>query len=342
MSKTITQKVIPIAILALIVLAFSLVAGNVLKPNEQTPLKAILPSPEPKVFLPEGQVIGAWVWQYPSQLKNSFPGMISLAQAEKVNTFYVNIDEYVDIYEMAEGKLKAEKLEEYLLTIKNIITEAKAKNIKVHALSGNPAYSYDSHEYIPPILLNHVFEFNRENPEIKFEGIQFDIEFYEDSRFWGDAGGYTQNYLKLINTLTDLTISQNKKLGQNVRLGISVPFWFDKPNDYFEKPIFSDIVTTLSKLPDAYLVIMAYRNTIEGEGSVMSVAVDELKITEKTPVKIILGQEIMKNKDTKITHFGKSKDQIKTDLILLINTAKIYSSFEGIAIHDLDTLIKTR
>ncbi len=342
MPNILTQKMIPIAILALIVLAFSLMAGYILKPNEQTPLKAILPTPAPQVFLPDGQVIGAWVWQYPSQLKKTIPEMISLAQAEKVNTLYINIDEYIDIYEMAEGKQKAEKLEEYFETIKNIIVSAKAKNIKVHALSGNPAYSYDSHEYIPPILLNHVFEFNRENPETQFDGIQFDIEFYEDSRFWGDASGYTQNYLKLLNTLTDLTVSQNKKLGQSLRLGFSIPFWFDKSNEYFDKPIFLDIVKTLSKLPDPYLVIMAYRNTIEGEGSVMSVASDELKAAEKTPVKIILGQEIVKNKDSKITHFGKSKDQIKTDLTLLINTAKIYSSFEGIAIHDLDALTKTR
>lgn len=337
------QKIlISIAIISVLVIAFSVVASSVFKPNQATPIKNVLPAAASNTKLPSGFTIAAWIWRYPTELDGRATELIDFAQAEGINTLYLYIDEYIDIYEMSEGPVKQGRLADYTKAVKNIIGQAALKNMTVHALSGNPNYGYDSHSYIPPILMEHVYEFNKDNPDTQFTGIQFDIEFYEDARFYGSTEEYTQYYLSLVEQLADKSKELNQKYNQNLRFGMVVPFWFDKPNEYFTKPILPEILNSLKDLSNSYLVVMAYRNVIEGDGSVMEVSRDELELADSSPVKIIIAQELNENREKQITHFGKSREEIKADLAKIVELAKTHPSFEGLSIHELETFAETR
>lgn len=328
-------------ILITLVIAISIVASTFLRPNRKTPITNILPA-QSYVELPKDRTVAAWIWRYPTELNGDIAATVDFAASENINTLYVYIDEYVDIFEMPDGEPKTKKLAEYNDALRNIIGKAKEKNIKVHALSGNPNYGYDSHSYIPPILLEHVYEFNRDNPDTQFAGLQFDIEFYDDQRFFGGTEEYTQYFLDLVDSLAIKTQELDKEYSQSLRLGFVIPFWFDRPNDYFAKPILPSIINSLKRLPDPYLVVMAYRNEVDGDGGVMDIAKDELKAAEGTPVKVVIAQELVENKEKKITHFGKSRDAIKQDFVKIIDEAKAYSSFEGLSINELDAYKETR
>lgn len=329
-------------VLVVLVVAISLIASAILTPTQNSPVKNIIPSTDAQVNFPEGYTTAAWIWKYPTELDTKIDELIDFSNTEGINTLYVYIDEYIDIYELPDGTEKSTKMAAYISSIKNIISKAKSKNISVHALSGSPNYGYDSHDYIPPLIIEHVFEFNKQNPQTPFEGIQFDIEFYDDQRFFGSTEEYTQYYLDTVKKLAVQTDTLDKKYGQDLSLGFVIPFWFDKPNDYFSKAIFPELVENLSALQNSYLVVMAYRNVVEGDGGVMDIAKEELEETTGTPVKIIIAQEIVENKEVKITHFGKSRAEIKKDLNKIIELSNKYPNFKGVSIHELEAFTKTR
>lgn len=331
---------IPFTAITLLVLGFGLIGSTLLLPHRQTPIKQLIPAPSSDVTLKPEVTIAAWIWQYPSTLNAKITPLLDFATKEGLNTIYISVDEYIDLYELPDSADKTSKLSFYNTALRNIIEQASTRSISVHAVAGNPSYSYDSHEYIPPLLLKHVYEFNQNNPSTTFAGIQFDIEFYDEERFFDDPKAYTQSYLKLVNTLTKQNLTLSQEFSQNLSLGFVIPFWFDQEvNDYFDQPILPEIISSLSTLNNPYLVIMSYRNQVE---DVLRISKDELEQTQNTPVSIIIAQELVENKDQKITHYGKNKDQIKTTLNQIIESAKTYPSFQGISIHDLEALMDTR
>ncbi len=311
-----------------------------LRPNQKTPLTNLIPMKDNSGKLIQTQTLAAWVWKSPTEIESDLTPLITFAKKEGINTLYVSIDEYIDIYEMPEGEEKDMKMEKYMATLKEVITKAKAEGITVHALSGNTAYSYDSHSYILPILVKHVFDFNQKNPESKLAGIQFDIEFYEDKRFWDSRQEYTDSY---INVMTDTAKLINKLNGQykdNVRLGLVIPFWFDEPNDYTSGPILKEVINSISKIQNSYLVVMAYRNTVDGKNGALDISEKELEEGDKSGVRIVIAQELVENKEAKISLFGKSKKEIKESLNQIIDGAKGHPSFEGVSINDIDAFMK--
>ncbi|HLE48511.1 MAG TPA: hypothetical protein VI819_00550 [Patescibacteria group bacterium] len=343
------QKIIiALGVITVLVIVFSIISSYFVRPNQKTQLSAVIPDingGESEKLLDDQKnnyVIAAWIWKYPEDILKDFDNMIKFAKKEDINTLYVYIDNYVDIYELPESAEKIEKMNKYENSLQGVVQKAKKENISVQALSGFTAYSYDSHSYIPPIVVDHVFEFNQKHPNDKLDGIQFDIEFYEDSRFFGSQEEYVQSYLQLVSDMAKRVKNLNDQYQDNVQLGFVIPFWFDEVNEYLSKPIIKNLVTDLSVAQHPYLVIMAYRNIIEGDKGVLEISGSELQAANNTPVKIIIAQELVENKDTKITHFGESRVDIKKAFLKIIEGAKSNPSFAGISIHDLETFMKTK
>lgn len=331
-----------VALLSVMVIFITYFASDIINPNQRTPIRKLVPNVNSQpVELQTDKVVAAWVWEYPTQVKN-YDNLIDQAKREGINTLYIYIDEYIDIYELPVGAVRAERLEKYNNVLISALTKAKEENISVHALSGNPAYGYDSHSYIPPILLEHIFEFNRQNPDTQFDGIQFDIEFYDDERFFDSTQEYMDFYLTMVDDIAQKTKQLNELYEDNLRLGWVIPFWFDDPNnDYMKEPIFGEIVESLSILENPYIVIMSYRNIVDGDDGVIAISEGEFKETKDTPVKIVIAQEVSPNEETKITHYGKTRNEIKNALKEILEKESKYANFEGVALHDLDAFLKT-
>lgn len=334
------QITFSISILAIIIIVIALAASELFLPNRKTPIKKLAPNltESKNPIKPTEKTVAAWVWEYPSEI-DDVDQLVSESKDEGLNTLYIYIDEYIDIYELEDAQERDVRMNKYLQKINEILTKSRENNIVVHALSGYTAYSYDSHSYIPLLLVEHVFEFNRQYPEIKFSGIQFDIEFYDDEAFFNNPSQNIENYLNLISNITTKVETLNRENNDNISLGFVIPFWFDTPpSDYFSEPILEKVINRLSVIENSYIVVMAYRDFIEGEGGVMDISNTELKATENTPTKVIIAQEIVENQEEKITHFGKSKNEINDALNTIIDKGSEYQSFGGVSIHDMSAL----
>lgn len=334
------KKIFFIIFVTALVIVFSILVATTLRPNQKTPLSSLVTQADDSGSISGAPTIAAWVWQSPEEMESNIDSIMSFAKKEGINNLYIYVDEYIDIYEMPQGSQREARMSAFQNALKDVVQRAKENNISIHALSGAPSYSYDSHSYIPPILVSYIFQFNQENPDLKISGIQFDIEFYDDPRFFGSVKEYTDDYIKLVSDLSKMTSRLNLQYNDNVRLGFVIPFWFDQSNQYFDSPILGSVLNALSSTSNPYLIIMAYRNFVNGQGGALDVSRTELQQASSTHVKIIIGQEVVQNKDTKITLFGDSKKEIKEHLAQIIDGAKSYPSFEGVTIHDLNAFMK--
>jgi hypothetical protein len=325
--------------LGCLVLALSLTASTIFQPNRETPVKKLLPTPTSTVEIKGAPVVATWVWKSPTEINGDAASLLEFAAEQKINTVYLYIDEYIDIYETSDKKAKEIKMADYEEALKHIISEAQSRGITIHAMAGNSNYSYDSHEYIPPIIIEHVYEFNKKNPGTPLAGIQFDIEFYDNKKFFQDIPSYTASYLKLVDNSAKQVASLNKKYNQNLQLGFVIPFWFDGQNDYFEKPILPNVIESLSKTDGGYVVVMAYRNNVK---DVLEVSMTELDAADKAGIKVLIAQEVAKNTDQKITYYGMARDEIKSTFNQIIGLSSAHPSFVGICIHDLTAFMETR
>src|SRR3989304_10359858 len=100
------QKIIiALGVITVLVIVFSIISSYFVRPNQKTQLSAVIPDingGESEKLLDDQKnnyVIAAWIWKYPEDILKDFDNMIKFAKKEDINTLYVYIDNYVDIYE---------------------------------------------------------------------------------------------------------------------------------------------------------------------------------------------------------------------------------------------------
>src|SRR5690606_21907295 len=80
------------------------------------------------------------------------------------------------------------------------------------------------HTYIPHTFLDYVLNFNADpQNEIKFAGIQFDIEFYNQDNYKNDKQGYSVDFLNLVQALAAKVAGTNDFV-----LGFAIPHGLDR------------------------------------------------------------------------------------------------------------------
>ena len=279
------------------------------------------------------KTIAAWIWESPPKLAKDWLNIIEFSKEHQINTIYLYVDEYLDIYELPETQERKRRLDEFTNALRYEVMIANSRGISIHTLSGNTYWVDDEFSYLPVLIADFVLDFNKKYQDSKIGGMQFDIEFYNDTNFKRYKKRYTSNYLNLVNNLTERTNMQTEV--DDLQLGFTIPFWFDDQDSILEEDILEMLFATLSKVPNSYIAVMAYRNKVEGKNGIIEVSEGELKLSELYPVKVIIGQEVLENDDKNITHFGKSKNEIKKELAKIIDFAGKYENFEGISIHDL-------
>ncbi|CAN5281393.1 hypothetical protein BH10PAT1_BH10PAT1_2550 [soil metagenome] len=302
--------------------------------NKFVNVPMLLNEKETNVNFDDGFTIGSWLWKSPDELSSQdVQELLSYSKKEKINTLYVDFTKYLDIIEDQNPELKQEKLLKFNQSVVLLLSEAKKYNISIEALAGNPKWASSDDSYLPPLLLNYVLNFNKNNPTLQIDGLQFDIEYYNQKGYKDSKKDYNSDFLKLVKTLSENVKVYVDNSNKNFKLGFAIPYWFDSANaDYILNPLFD--ILNLSK--HSYVAVMAYRNYAEGEGGTLNIISNELKYTNEKAqnVSIIVGQEtnILDSKNT--SFFGKTKQDLKKTANSIIESSKSYNSFKGIAIHD--------
>ncbi len=289
---------------------------------------------EPASFSSD-QTVAAWVWKSPDSLSPvEVEELLSYAEKEKINTLYFDISKFLEIAEETNAKSRQQKTEVFNQAVKTLLTKARQHHISIEALAGGTNWANYSHEYIPPLLVDYVFNFNQENPEIKFDGIQFDIEFYTQEDFKNSRDSYTADFLRTVDSLTQKIDEYNLKADHKVKLGFAIPFWLDGPHGGVS---LEPLLDRLNKTKFSYVAVMAYRNSPAGRDGTISLVSDILNYTDNNAqnVSVVVGQETDVGESPKTTFYYLSKKDLKKAVEVITKNFKSYKTFSGIAIHHL-------
>lgn len=294
---------------------------------------------------PAGYEIGVWLWKSPDEISSEeMDGLLTKARRDGFTTMYVDIGKYIDITE-GDKKSRVANLSKFTAANKEFITKAQAANISIQALAGSTDWSRESHSYIPTELLDYVELYNRQNPDARFVGIQYDIEFYRQSGFSENKVERSIEFLGLTRDLVDRVTKSDIFRANNFTIGFAVPFWLEGKNDTLPYVVWQErngrfvehFLNTLDDGRNTYIAIMAYRDTPYGQNGVMNLVSEEFDYIEKntTNVRIIVGQETGVSEGKGTTFYGMSSKDLKKSINEVANEYQGYRAMSGFAIHDL-------
>jgi len=329
--------ILGVILLMILFLSFSIISNKQSKKLPSLPVMRELPlAPvvrNESIEFPSDYTISTWVWKSPDELSSQeIEDLFSYASKERINTIYVDIGKYADINDEKDAVIKQEKKTNFDNALKLFILKAQQKNILVDALGGGILWSNSSHQYIPPLLLDYVLGFNKANPEFQLVGIQYDIEFYSQKEYELNKAKYNSNFLNLTKELVETVRLHNSTSEKEFKLGLAIPFWLDSQAGGY---VFNTLADTLNKGSGSYFVIMAYRNSQSGSDGVFSLVKNEMDYVEKNTsnVSVLIAQETESQESAKTTFYGKSKQDLKQAVNLIIDYFKGHRVFSGIAIH---------
>lgn len=288
--------------------------------------------------------VAAWDWLPPSQYNlNEYSQKLSKLKNQNFNSVYIDISEYIDIYEGQDSN----RLATFTKNIQELLSSAQQNKIKIYAMGGAPQWVEEDYRYIPTLLLNFLFDFNNNNQH-KFSGIMFDIESYNVE---GAANSnIMSDYLKTINELS--TSFERLNQDNNLEIGFAVPFWLDGTNKEFsqllwngkKKNVVFHVIDILNKIRNSSIIVMDYRNYLDGEdGIINNISQEVAYIKDSAPnVSIIVGFETVEIEPAKITFYSKSKRDVIDAFNKVVEYYNDGSVIKGVAIHTMDSFLELK
>jgi hypothetical protein len=300
-------------------------------------------------YFPSNNNVAVWDWHDPAKRSSDdLKQLNDFFYLHQINTVYLDISSYADIYK-SNNQPQKQKLQN---AIANYVNATKSRGIKIYAAAGNTDWSKPDQRYIPLAIQKFVFDYNNSHPKSQLSGLEFDIESYNQAGFPQSSNTEKSITLsELLNTVKQLSDNQQNYLKQshsNLVLGFAIPYWFDNENgnipsitwDGKTGPTLYHLADTLNELPQANIVVMAYRNAAAGnDGSIFHSRTEvEYAQTKDPHVKVLVGQEVNDVQPSKITFYGMTLSEMSTEVSLISDVFQQNSSYGGIAINDLAAL----
>ena len=249
-----------------------------------------------------------WLWNA-SLIKDSSESILSFADANGINVFYVQMNRDV-------------KPEYY----KSFIRQATARSMEVHALGGAPNWSLESERYRVDAFIKWTTDYqNAAAPSERFKGIHFDIEPHVLSQWKTDQASVIAQWQSSISYLVD------GLRPLNLPVTADIPFWLHKYNLPDKSASMSRWL--ISKV-DA-VAIMAYRDQA---ANIYNLAATELKEADDLGKKAVIAVETKQSSEGAfITFYEESAEFMDRQLQLVETMAADHASFSGFAIHEYNS-----
>ncbi|MCS7092064.1 MAG: hypothetical protein NZM26_01785 [Patescibacteria group bacterium] len=302
-----------------------------------------------KYFFPEGYEVGAWLWIAPDEIdEDQIVNLLQFAKDEGITKIYIDISKQIDIVERSRNYQR--DLELFNQSNKNIISEAKNFGIKIEALVGAPDWSRENLSYIPLDIMDYVLTYNKTNPEAKFSGIQFDIEFYNQKDYKKNKHERCLEFLQLVDEIITKAKRNDVLELEQFEIGFAMPYWLEDsknnlPSVRYQnttKDFMNHFFSILEEYPYSYVALMAYRNTAEGKNGVINIVSEELNYlrNQNSNIKIIIAQETTKGEGNHTTYMRKGDQELKKTLNHVALKYQEFENLAGFAIHDLPSYKK--
>jgi Fe-S-cluster formation regulator IscX/YfhJ len=286
---------------------------------------------------------GAWIWEPINEMDEETTNKIlSFAKEKNIRTLYVFIEAYLSIVQAnITEEERVTQIADFNSKVRTFLNKANEQGIAIEALAGNVNWGEEANRYIPITFTDYVLNYNADpQNEVKFAGIHFDIEFYNQENFKDDKQGYSERFLELVEILADKVKGKDDFV-----LGFAVPHGLDRADGKAPEINFNGVkrvvlshMIELLKESNAALVLMSYRNYAEGNNGTIDISKRAFKISDdkKSNVKIYIGMETVENEVKNITFYGMDDIKLYESVVSIQEEFGDNPVFSGFAIHTLD------
>jgi hypothetical protein len=291
-----------------------------------------------------------WDWRGPSgKTPKQLSQLSEFLYLHQLKAVYVDLGAYASIMEQPLGAKRSADTKAFEAALTRYVAALQKRDIKVYASAGDVDWSKQTERHIPQELLAFAQDYNRQHPNTKLAGFEFDIEAYNQKGFaeasMTEKSLVLTEYLDMVELLTDKNATYVQSSKDQLELGFAIPYWFDNENgnipaiNWHNKtgPTLYHLMDTLNRLPHSNVVVMAYRNAASGNDGVISHSRTEIDYAHaKAPkVKVMIGQETANVEPAKITYYGRSATELSSQVRLVENEFKPSGVYGGVAINDL-------
>jgi hypothetical protein len=295
------------------------------------------------------QTNAVWDWSGPAKTPSQLKTLADFMYLHQLNASYVDLGQYAAILKQPAGADRVKATQEFTKALERYVTALDKRDVNVYAAAGDVNWSKPEERHIPQALLEFAHDYNRQHPNARLAGFQFDIESYNQTGFAGasmtEKGLVLSELLDTIELLTDKNVAYIKGASSQFGLGFAIPYWFDNENGNIPSVTWHDktgptlyhLMDTLNRLPESNVVVMAYRNAASGNDGVIAHSRTEIDYARsKAPhVKVMIGQDVTDVEPAKITYYGRSATEFSSQVRLIENEFKPTKVYGGVAINDL-------
>lgn len=294
---------------------------------------------------PISQEYGTWIWT-PLMLMTPkyIESILDEASSEGINTIYLSIDSYLDVYAMPEGLQKERQKKEFGDTVENFIKEANERGMEVDAEAGWRNWVEDGNEYKAFAVAEYVKDFNSSRTS-RFRGFQYDVEPYLLKKFEWLPAAVLEDFVELVSKTEEF-------LGEDLRFSVVIPDFYDemdKATPSFKyngrkASVLKHLLDILDRRNGNSLVLMSYRNFADGADGSIEVSKNELETARRGyyNTKIVVAQETGDFPPPYITFHGTSKKYFEAQISKINNEFGGYSNFGGIAVHYVNSFLELK
>lgn len=288
----------------------------------------------------------SWLWGSPSSFTDTqMQQMFSFCQQYNIKTIYLEIDDYVPIMMISDLPARQARLTTYNTAVTKFLATAARYGLRVQGLGGNIDWINRPNDSFSSTLLKYILDYNNSHSSsTQFEGMQYDIEFYNLPDFSADPVAFSTKYLRLVQNLIRQAKADQNAVTAKFQLGFATPFAFGTKGIVPQflwagqtKPLAYHILDLLNTFSGSYDVLMDYRNYALGSDGSIAHAKDEIDYAQHSApnASVVVGQDTTDAQPSKTTFYGLGKTALNIQTSTIREAFAGYSVFKGIAIHDL-------
>jgi hypothetical protein len=304
---------------------------------------------------PQRYELAVFEWHQLSRLDDEVAGRLRWLRSEGFTTVYADFGEYI---EAADEGLTLDQLGSDL---QQFVAYASSLGFEVHAVGGGPNWINEDLRYLATMLVELVGDYNTDaTHEERLRGVQFDIEPQADPAFQVPANQPTmlRAWLTTLQSVISTYRGVREQDGNSgLRLGIAIPFWFDDEpeaapwvvfpetdEDTPAKPAAFHLFDMLVDLPNAYVVVLSYRNFTGGLDGSIAHAQDEFIYARDHDAQfgIVVGQEFTNVRPEKVTFWCRGRAAFRQAAAEITDFfGDDYPQFRGLSVNDMDAYLAT-
>src|SRR3989344_916586 len=292
------------------------------------------------------QEYGTWLWTPTLLIDDKYTETIISDLAERgVNTVYISINSYVDIFVLENDELKKTRKKKFENILENFIKKANEKGIIVDAVAGWQNWAEVGHTYKPFAVANFVKDFNAKS-SYRFRGFQYDVEPYLLTEFQTEPEKPLKNFVKLVDD------TKTFFAGSGISFSVVIPDFFDKKDSMTptfsyrgrRDSVFGHLLEILEDSTDSRIIIMSYRNFADGKDSSVAVSKNEMNTAKRGvySTKIIIAQETGEFPPPYITFHGTSKSYFTQEIGKLQGVFLSHPNYAGLAVHYANSFLELK